>query len=72
MSKTYTIYYRPYNGSQIKFADVVARNKEQAYYRGLDKVEEVEGETPYSVWVYAVTYNNGNYKRFNTFEGMPY
>ncbi len=51
MNKTYTIEYRPHSGSQTKFVEVVADDKEEAYNKGIEKIEELESEW---VWVYAV------------------
>ena len=52
------------------YADMpLAGSKAEAY----DKVVyEILPEVPYSAWVSSVTYNNGNYREFNTHEGMPY
>lgn len=37
-----------------------------------EEIPKREGSNPYSAWVKSVTYNNGNYRTFNTFEGEPY
>lgn len=70
----YTVEYRMTQFSpDVRHIDVLASNKEEAYYKAMDEeIMEVEPYTPYSAWVAEVTYNNGNYKRFNTFEGKPY
>lgn len=31
-----------------------------------------DGHIPYGAWVASVTFQNGNYKTFNTFCGKPY
>lgn len=68
-------YYVRYkmHGEQVKGIQVPARSKWDAYmtaqYETIPAHEN--GEAPYSLWVESVTYNNGNYRRFNTFEGNP-
>lgn len=52
---------------------VAASSKADAYDKAVyELIPAAEGELPYSAWVVSVTYNNGNYKTFNTFEGNPY
>lgn len=52
---------------------VLAKNKIEAYEKAVfEEIPKIAGHVPYSVWVHSVTYNNGNYKEFNTFEGKPY
>ena len=52
---------------------VPARNKKEAYdIATYEMIPEIEGTIPYSSWVASVTYNNGNYKKFNTYSGLPY
>lgn len=52
---------------------VPARNKFEAYdIATYEKIPEIEGTIPYSSWVASVTYNNGNYKTFNTGNGLSY
>lgn len=71
--KHYTVAYKMIGGEQ-KLISVPARTK----YEAVDKAEyeaipaKHNGEMPYSVWVYSVTYNNGNYKTFNASEGNCY
>ena len=69
--KHYTVEYREYQFDEVKRVYVIARNMPDAYTKALDTLYE-DGINPYSAWVAGVTYNNGNYKQFNTFEGMPY
>ena len=70
--KNYTIEYKEYKAAGEKSITVLAPNKRAAYYKGYRMVNELLGSDPYSLWVAAVTYQNGNYKEFNTFEGKPY
>lgn len=67
-------YYVKYRiGMEVKGIDLLAKNKYDAYDKAFyELIPEREGEMPYSAWVYSVTYNNGNYRRFNTCEGLPY
>lgn len=72
-NKVYTVKYRLYIADDEHFVDVLARNKEEAYDIAVyDKIPAETGEYAYSAWVHSVTYQNGNYKRFKTFEGKPY
>ena len=60
-------------GSGVKGMQVAASSKADAYDKAVyELIPAAEGELPYSAWVVSVTYNNGNYKTFNTFEGNPY
>lgn len=70
--KAYTVQYRMI-GSDVKQISFLAKNRFDAYDKATyELIPEKEGEYPYSVWVSSVTYQNGNYKTFNTFEGNPY
>lgn len=70
---TYTVEYKLRGVSEVKRVYVVAFSKAHAYDIAVyEAIPHVEGESPYSAWVYSVTYANGNYKTFNTFEGNPY
>lgn len=71
-NKAYTVYYRMYKHGEAKSAVALAKNKADAYYKVIDAIEKVQGSSPYSAWVYSVTYKNGNYRRFNTCEGNAY
>lgn len=64
----FTVEYRQH-GEEVKSVCVVARSKAEAYDKA---VYEIIKPIPYSAWVMSVTYQNGNYKLFNTFEGNPY
>lgn len=70
----YTVKYKLFSSDIVRTMHLPASNKEEAWdkavYEGIPLMHR--GETPYSAWVYSVTYNNGNYKRFNTHEGKPY
>lgn len=71
--KAYYVKYRTWAMGEEKGIQVIARNKEEAYDTAVyELIPEVEHESPYSAWVYSVTYNNGNYHLFNTSEGNPY
>ena len=70
---TYHVRYFAYQFAEEKGIDVAARSKAEAYDKAVyEAIPKKEGEHPYSAWVHSVTYQNGNYKRFNTFEGKPY
>lgn len=65
----YTVRYNP----GYKMVDVIAKSKAEAYDKAVyELIPAIEGELPYSAWVASVTYQNGNYREFNTFEGNPY
>ena len=67
---TYTVEY--VCGVHNRKIDVIAGNKWDAYMKAVyEAIPEREGELPYSAWVDSVTYQNGNCKHFNTFEGKP-
>ena len=72
--KVYTVEYKMYSADVVKHVDVIASNKVEAYneatYKEIPKWEN--GAIPYSAWVHSVTYSNGYYRTFNTFEGNPY
>ena len=75
MARTFThsVHYKMSFADQVNIIDVIARSKEEAYVKATyEKIPEREGAHPYSSWVASVTYNNGKYKTFNTFEGKPY
>lgn len=73
MNKAYTVAYRMYGSAEVKYISLLARSKEDAWDKAYyEEIPKVEGEIPYSAWVYSVIYGNGNYKYFNTFEGNPY
>lgn len=71
--QVYTVEYKMLDADKVKQISVIASNKADAWdVATYELIPEKEGEMPYSSWVYSVTYQNGNYKRFNNFEGNPY
>ena len=69
----YWIKYKMYRHSEENGIDVLAKNKQDAYYKAIDKIEEKEGCTPYIAWVYSTTYQNGRHQVFkNTNEQNPF
>ncbi len=69
----YHVKYKMYNADKVKGIDVIAKNKFEAHSKATYEIFlNVEKAMPYSAWVSSVTYNNGNYREFNTFEGNPY
>ena len=71
--KSYYINYRLHSAGEVKGVDIPAQNKAEAYDKAVfEEIPKRDGETPYSAWVHSVTYNNGNYRTFNTFEGNPF
>lgn len=70
--KAYTVEYR-ITGNEVKSISFLANNKFDAYDKAVyELIPQKEGEIPYSAWVSSVTYQNGNCRYFNTFEGNPY
>ena len=70
-----SVYCVKYNlfGQKNDMVCVCAKNKAEAYDKAVyEEIPKIEGELPYSAWVASVTYQNGNYRAFNTFEGNPY
>ena len=71
--KAYTVKYKKWRCSEEQEVSLLASNKADAYDKAVyEVIPEKEGTCPYSAWVYSVTYNNGNYRVFNTFEGNAY
>lgn len=71
--KAYTVEYKMHSVGNVNTLSFLAKNKEDAYDKATYiLIPERHGESPYSVWVKSVTYSNGNYRSFNTFEGKPY
>lgn len=71
--KAYYVNYKLFDADEYHGVQVPANNKVEAYDRAVyELIPKMEGTSPYSAWVKSVTYNNGKYKRFNTFEGKPY
>ena len=70
--KTYHVEYLLYANDNARGIDVLAKSKEDAYRKAVyEDIPNKEKESPYSAWVSSVTYNNGNYRTFNTFSGKP-
>jgi len=62
-----------YSADEVHGIQSPAENKLDAYEKAVyTLIPEKEGSIPHSAWVSSVTYNNGNYREFNTFEGKPY
>ena len=71
--KAYTVEYKMHPADKLKFVTVLAKSKEDAWEKATyEAIPEREGTMPYSSWTAAVTYQNGNYRQFNTFEGKPF
>lgn len=71
--KAYYVRYKMYSADDVHGIQSPAKNKLDAYEKAVyTLIPEKEGSIPYSAWVSSVTYNNGNYREFNTFEGKPY
>ena len=71
--KAYYVRYKMYSADEVHWIQSPAENKLDAYEKAVyTLIPEKEGSIPYSAWVSSVTYNNGNYREFNTFEGNPY
>lgn len=71
--RAYTVQYEMYQNGPVRQVSLLANNKEDAYDKAVyELIKKAEGELPYAAWVFSVTYNNGNYKLFNTFEGKPW
>lgn len=69
----YTIHYRTWKWGEEKEVFAIASTKAQAYDKAVfELIPKVEGELPYSAWVSGVTFQNGNYRTFNTCDGMAY
>lgn len=72
--KAYYVHYLV-NGTyeEVKGIMVPAHNKEEAYdIATFELIPKKEGRVPYASWVHSVTYNNGNYREFNTCDGKAY
>ena len=74
MNKTYHVkYVMTFPSGKVKGIDVSAKSKQDAYVQATySEIPYRENALPYASWVSSVTYNNGNYKEFNTFIGKPY
>ena len=70
---TFYVKYRAYSTGLVKGICVAAKSKAEAYSKAFyERIPKIEGELPYSAWVESVTYQNGNYRVFNTSEGNAY
>ena len=70
--KAYYVQYTMYRHGELKGIQVPAASKYDAYNKAVyELIPQKEDAHPYSAWVHSVTYNNGNYKIFNNFEGNP-
>lgn len=68
--KSYTVRY---NCNGYKDIQVFAKNAADAYGKAFyEAIPHVEGECPYSAWVYCAESKNGNVHYFNTCEGRAY
>lgn len=64
--KAYTVCYELYQGAEPKRISFLAKNKQDAYDKAVyELIPQMEGEPPYSAYVYSVTCQNGNQKIFN-------
>lgn len=73
LRRCYTVAYKLHKADEPKGHVTMAASKEEAYKQAtFYDIPFITGEHPYSTWVEGVTYQNGNYRRFNTFEGKPY
>lgn len=71
--KAYTVEYKLTANGETRFVPLLAGNKQSAWVKAtFEIIPEKEGQQPYSSWVASVTYNNGKFRRFNTWEGLPY
>ena len=70
--KTFGVAYKMFASDRVHYISVIANSKEMAYDKAIyELIPKRMKSVPYSAWVNSVTYNNGNYKEFNTFEGKP-
>lgn len=72
--KHYTVEYKMIRSELPRTIAVIASTKYDAWRKATyEDIPTKEGGAPYSAWVSAVTYQNGNYRHFNdTLEGKPY
>lgn len=71
--KAYTVKFKMNIGSDVQTIIALANDKEGAYDTAVyDMIPDMYDYTPYSAWVEGVTYQNGNYRVFNTSEDNPY
>lgn len=73
MNQSYAVKYKMFWGDSEKMVTIAAKSKFDAYRKAdAEVIPAVEGGYAYSLWVSSVTYQNGNYREFNTCEGLPY
>ena len=71
--RAYTVWYMMHSAGETKEMSFLANNKEDAHDKAeYELIPQKEGSHPYAVWVKSVTYQNGNYRTFNTGCGNPY
>lgn len=71
--KSFYVEYKTHSAAHPLGIAIPANNKAEAYDKAVyEAIPAKEGTIPFSAWVASVTYNNGNYHRFDTFEGLPY
>ena len=68
--QVYTVMF--YGAYPTTAMAVIASNKKEAYFEAIKRITEQEGEEPYAAWVVSVTFQNGNWKRFDTDPKHPY
>ena len=71
---TFHINYRMNEAGRVRFIDVPAKSKKDAYDRAKNELIPAaeNGANAFSVWVVSCTYSNGNYRRFDTTERKPF
>lgn len=71
--RAYTVGYKMHMADGERRISLLAKDKQDAYDRAFyEAIPKQEGTVPYSAWLESVTYQNGNYRTFNNFEGNPY
>ena len=62
---------RNFSSEDVKTAFVLANSKAEAWINAKNMIYATEKKLAF-LWVAGVTFNNGNYKKFNTNEKKPY
>ena len=71
--RSYTVEYKMHSSDKVHQISFLAHDKFDAWDKAVyEEIPKATGGYPYSAWVYSVTYQNGNERRFNTHEGKPY
>ena len=71
--RAYKVAYRMTQYGEEKEAEVIAKNKAEAYeWATYEIIPSIEGTLPYSSWVVAVQMENNKVHTFNTCEGLAY